>query len=83
LVETRQEIEKTQIECQDFMRKFREEEDARNRYNQPSIYQEHPITGCPISSGYLTINCWITRSDHVLVISGFFLGKVLFGSQSD
>jgi hypothetical protein len=29
LTETRQEIEKTRNECQDFMKKFREEEDAR------------------------------------------------------
>ena len=34
LSETRQEIEKTQVECQDFMKKFRDEEDARNRYTQ-------------------------------------------------
>ena len=34
LGETRQEIEKTQIECQDFMKKFREEEEARNRYSR-------------------------------------------------
>jgi hypothetical protein len=31
LGETRVEIEKTRTECQDFMKKFREEEDARNR----------------------------------------------------
>jgi hypothetical protein len=31
LSDTRQEIEKTRNECHDFMKKFREEEDARNR----------------------------------------------------
>ena len=31
LSETRQEIEKTRVECQDFMRKFREDEEARIR----------------------------------------------------
>ena len=32
LSETRQEIEKTRNECQDFMKKFREEEDARIKW---------------------------------------------------
>lgn len=32
LAETRQEIEKTRDECHDFMKKFKDEENARNKY---------------------------------------------------